>query len=92
MVSPEVGDFLEATAGTVDNAMWWVNNGCASTSAWTWQWYRDGDPIGGATTQFYEVTSADIGSVLTVKTNPQDQWWRSTNDLFTPPTYPVTTP
>ena len=90
MVAPKVGDFLSATEGTVDNSMWWVNNGCISTTGWEWQWYRDDTPITGATDKFYEVTSEDVGKVLKAKTTPIDQWFRPTNEMFTAPTDPVT--
>lgn len=42
--------------------------------ATTYQWLRDGAPIGGATALRYTVTSADIGVPLTVRVTPKDNF------------------
>ncbi len=53
--SPLVGQSVTCDTGT------WTG----SPSIYTYQWYRDAAPIGGATTNIYLVVSADIGAVLT---------------------------
>jgi hypothetical protein len=55
--TPAVGQTL-----TVKTGIWtptWVNL--------TYQWYRNGSPIAGATAATYKVVSADAGSALTIR-------------------------
>jgi RHS repeat-associated protein len=58
--SGAVGTVLTTTAGS-----WTDPTGCAAI-AFSWQWYRDGVAISGATTENYTVVSADHGHTLTV--------------------------
>jgi hypothetical protein len=52
----QVGKKLTASSGT-----WSVENPTLS-----YQWYRDGSPIAGATDRKYKLTSADAGAAITV--------------------------
>ncbi|MDR1710893.1 MAG: family 43 glycosylhydrolase [Propionibacteriaceae bacterium] len=63
------GDESGMAAGTVLTA--------AFNEGWdgqTWQWYRDGSPITGATNASYTLTTADEGAEITVKGVAEHQW------------------
>jgi hypothetical protein len=54
--TPTVGDTLTATV-----AAW------APVASFTWQWLRDGQPIGGATSASYTTTDADQAHAISVR-------------------------
>lgn len=56
--TPKVGETLTVNAPT------WSGTG---TTANTYQWLRDGQPVTGATAPTYVVTEADAGKAITVK-------------------------
>ena len=53
----EVGEVLTATV-----ASW-----SPPADTMTWQWYRGGFAVGGATTDQYPISNADLGSMITVR-------------------------
>lgn len=57
--TPTVGQTLTVTVFGIEDS-----NGL-TTSTFTYQWYSDGSPIGGATSDVFTITNADIGTVLT---------------------------
>ena len=79
---PEVGDWLEATEGTLNNAVWGVNNGIVSRAGWQFQWYREDTPIDGATDMRYLVVADDVGNRLRVETIVVDQFWRDSDPIM----------
>jgi len=69
-----VGQTLSVTDGT------WTN----TPSGYTYQWYRGGSPIGGATSSTYVLVTADIGSLIScivVATNASGSNVASSNSL-----------
>ena len=64
---PQVGDTLTATL----DGNWNVNfGGLPSTVTESAQWYRNGEPIAGATEMNYTLTEADVETELTVRITP----------------------
>jgi hypothetical protein len=55
---PVVGEVLTTTTGE-----WFAN----PPPTFTYQWFRDGLGIGGAAASTYQITSADIGALITTK-------------------------
>jgi|GEM_PF-3131480 len=51
------GDFEQGEAVTVSNGEW-----SATPDSYTYQWLRSGAPIGGATSQTYELAAGDVGT------------------------------
>ena len=90
MVAPIVDDWLEAIEGTTLNPIHPNNGGVIARAAWTWQWYREATPIGGATEFRYQVQAADIGDRIRVETIPIDIYFRETDLIVSEWTDPVT--
>ena len=60
--TPAQGQLLTASVSDADGA----------SGAISYQWYRDGAPIGGATASTYTTTQADVGAVLSVSADYTD--------------------
>lgn len=58
----EVNRTVTAQAGSYTNS----NTSTTGTPQLTWQWQRNGAPISGATNTTYTITTADLGTSLTV--------------------------
>lgn len=80
-----VGESLTARPNAVSDA-----NGI-DTSTITYQWYRDGTAISGATSQVYEVTDGDIDAQITVQFSYLDLRGIA-NSLTSNPKAPVPVP
>ena len=68
--TPEVGETLTATAGTIDDP-----DGLPSTAfpaGYTFQWTRNGTDLAGQTAQTYTVVAADVGALLRVQVSFTD--------------------
>jgi len=87
---PEVGDVLEAEEGTLFNPLWDIHIGLIGKLGWDYQWYREADPIAGATDMYYEVVADDVGSRLRVEATPYDTWVRNTGPFMSDYTDEVT--
>ena len=87
---PEVGDWLEATENDLFNPIWYIKNGLMAIAGWQFQWYREDDPIPGATEMRYEVVAEDAGSRIRVEVIAYDQYWRETPPIMSDYTDPVT--
>lgn len=61
--TPKVGQTLTTKSGYGE----WNN----SNAGFLYQWYRGSDPIEGATTTSYKLTSADLGQRIKVKLTPK---------------------
>ena len=88
----KVGSTLTATVKDADNF---------DVSAVKYQWFADGNPIGGATAQTFTLTAAQKGAKITVQATYDDNSAHhetptsaatapTADDARTPPNYPVT--
>ena len=88
----QVGSTLTATVKDADNF---------DASAVKYQWFADGNPIGGATAQTFTLTAAQKGAKITVQATYDDNSAHhetptsaatapTADDARTPPNYPVT--
>ena len=88
----KVGSTLTATVKDADNF---------DASAVKYQWFADGNPIGGATAQTFTLTAAQKGAKITVQATYDDNSAHhetptsaatapTADDAQTPPNYPVT--
>ena len=78
-LTPAQGDTLTANVTDADGA----------AGAITYQWFRDGVAIGGATGKTYTIVQTDVGAVITVTADYTDDL-SSVESLTSGPTAPVT--
>lgn len=61
-----------ATQGQTLSVQNTINDPDGNPTSFTYQWYRDGVAISGATSENYTLTQADVGSIITVATTYVD--------------------
>jgi hypothetical protein len=94
--------FTQANSPTVSGSPWIGNRLFANASGWvpspaslTWQWLRNGMPIRGATSNYYDIGVADEGETLTVRMTASLSGYATTSLISSSTgqvtTWPVTT-